>query len=663
MENLLKSEKFFFGIIIFLGLSYYFFVRNNIGYTLIIMFVSLISLYSHAKMVAVAEHQEESFPKSFALVGYIWQGLFSFLIVFLSVDSGWGAVGSVLSLMGLLMGYAGIVKLFGYDIPFINNFDTSSITSYLNPSQIIRGFKWSNFNDLKQILNQGIYIDNFQVIEKPERIKNKEILNVDLKIEALNFTKTILAVGKAGSGKTEFFMNISAQNDNFNHFKRELYHDVKGDFVEKLYQKETDFILNPYDNRGLVWDIWEDMRSNEALVVSFIQNLIVSQVKESDFWTTSASKLLSDSIMRVHFTFGAKLTSAEKWEKLLNLLDEYKSSIENDKTKQSIWQTLELGLEYINLLAFQTKKANKKDLFSIYNWCSTENSRLFLLNNASYSKKLNPYFTGFLACVIEVLLSKPDTKTDLTLLLLDEYLSLKLDESVRLKLMTQIRSKGGCCVLGVQYLDANDKKQKQLIGSSTFAKVLFNVADDETVQSFVNAYGSVEWEKEKVSTSNSKSGGNSMMNKSSSTSTTYSTEDKSTHFITHEMIKGLSNFRHITFIDELGIYYVGYTKQANLIKLNSHFDKRDLQEFYEWLYSRVEHNPVESSSSNDEILKVDEIDDTAKILAKDFTEKLAIYTDLRECINNNDTEQMQKVIAKYGLENVDIDKFIDDFES
>lgn len=637
---------------------YYFGIRNNIGISIFLFILLALHYFSVHFFIHKANFKNNKFPTGFMIISYSITTLFVFSTIYTGFSSGWGLIGGFWLVGGFFV-YGFILKAWGMNDIFVMNYDDRTITSYLNPMSIIRGFKWTSFEDLQSKLKEGIYIDNFQIIENIDKFKTEklaEISKIDLKILALNFTKTILAIGKAGSGKTEFFMNISSQNENFNHFKRELYHDVKGDFVEKLYQSETDFILNPYDSRGLVWDLWEDMKHNEALVVSFIQNLIVSQVKESDFWTTSASKLLSDSIMRVHFTFGNKLTSAEKWEKLLSLLDEYKSSIENDKTKQSIWQTLELGLEYINLLAYQTKMASKQNLFSIYNWCNADNSRLFLLNNASYSKKLNPYFTGFLACVIEVLLSKPDTKTDLTLLLLDEYLSLKLDENVRLKLMTQIRSKGGCCVLGVQYLDANDKKQKQLIGSSTFAKVLFNVADDETVETFVKAYGTVEWEKEKVSNSFSKS------RRESSSSESVSIEDKSTNFITHEMIKGLSNFRHITFIDELGIYYVGYTRQSNLIKMNSHFVKRDLQDFYGWLYNR-EHTPVESSSSNDEILEVEQIDDTAKLLAKDFTERLTIYTDLRECINNNDTEQMQKIISKYGLENVDIDKFIDDFES
>ena len=550
-----------------------------------------------------------------------------------------------------------VARVFGMVESSLKNYDDNSITSFLNPLKIVRGFKWSNFNEIKTDLNEGVYIDNFQLVENGERFgkeKRFEIENIDLKIKALDFTKTILAIGKAGSGKTEFFLNLVSQNQDFSNFKRELYHDVKGDFVQKLFQKETDYILNPFDSRGLVWDMWKDMQHNEALVVSFIQNLLVSQVKESDFWTTSASKLLSDSIMRVHFTFGAKLTSAEKWDKLLEVLEDYKNNIQDDKTKQSVWQTLELGLEYVNLLAFQTKKAKK--LFSIYEWCNEQNTRLFLLNNASYSKKLNPYFTGFLACVIEVLLSKGDTKIDLTLLLLDEYLSLKLDETVRLKLMTQIRSKGGCCVLGVQYLDANDKKQKQLIGSSTFAKILFNVADDETVDTFVRAYGTVEWEKKKTSTSTTRGA----KKDSNSTSTSTSIEDKNQNFITHEIIKSLSSFRHITFIDEKSIYYVGYTKQANLLSLNYHFEKRDMGDFYEWLYNRDNKG---NTNINNEVLEIENIDETQKYLIKPFEERLAIYTDLKECIESNDTVLMNKVIKKWKLENVDVEKFIDDFEA
>src|SRR5690606_5630895 len=124
-----------------------------------------------------------------------------------------------------------------------------------------------------------------------------------------------------------------------------------------------------------------------------------------------------------------------------------------------------------------------------------------------------------------------------------------------------------------------------------------------------------------------------------------------------------SSFRHITFIDEKSIYYVGYTKQANLTALNSHFEKREMNDFYEWLYNK-ENSQIEAINEvKSEILEIENIDETAKLLAKDFTERLTIYTDLRECILNNDMENMEKIIAKYGLENVNIEKFIDDFES
>lgn len=551
------------------------------------------------------------------------------------------------------------------DSSFINNFATNDLTSFANPKKILRGFLWSNFYSLANTLRDGIYIDNFEVIDNTIKVGKKDIeaiKNTDLKIKTLDFTKTMLAIGKAGSGKTEFFLNIASQNRNFQHFKRELYHDVKGDFVQKLYSSKTDFILNLYDDRGLNWDLWEDMKHNENIINSFAQNLITSQVDKPDFWTSSAGALLTDTFRKVHFSY-KNLSSKQKWQKLIDLLEDYKENIYDDKTKQSIWQTLELGLNTIKMMAHDGIYSDKKP-FSLNKWANSYDSRLFLLNNASYSKALNPYFTGFLACLIEILLSKPDTKSDFTLMVLDEYLSLKLDEDVRLKMLTQIRSKGGCLILGVQFLDANDKKQKQLIGSSTYAKFLFNVSDDETVDTFVKAYGNVEFEKDKISTSSStskNSGGGNSNSSSSSSSTSRSTEDKNLPFLTPQIIKGLTNYKHLTLIDEKQLYYVGYTKKVDFTNNNEMFVKKSLEPFYEWVYN-VQHNQSKIENISDNIVnEVVEIDVTDELLKRPYAEQLEIYTALEsdELMTDDETDDF---LNRYNLHDVDLQRFVREFE-
>lgn len=555
-----------------------------------------------------------------------------------------------------------------------NTYDKNAVTSFLNPKEIIDGNKWTDFNTLLKELNGQVYVNNFRLIQDREKriSKNIETIeNVDLKFKLKDFTKTLLAIGKMGSGKTEFFLNLVNENKDFSKFKREIYHDVKGDFTSKLFRTEKDFILNLFDNRGLNWDFWKDISVNETIALSFCTNLIVAKSNEKDeekkdYWASKASELLTEIFMKIHFTYRDSKTSDEKWDLFFEMLSEYEKETLDNNTKKSVFESVNLAIEYLKLMAFDTK--TKDNPFSIYEWVNKRDTRLFLLNNADYSDKLSPYFSGFLSSLFQALLSKSDIKDDdldLSLILLDEYLSLSFSKDIRTKVLTQIRSKGGCLVLGVQFIDVKDVKHKQLMSSSTYAKFLFNVGDDETIKIFTQGYGNVEYEKTKISTSHNKNKGNVSLSgtigslggngsgnsaSSTSTSTSISVEDKKTQFLSPELIRGIKNYQHLTLIDEKQLYYMGYTKTADFKVVHEHFVKRDMSKFYEWYYN--------IDTSNQVIIKKD---DTDRLIEKDFAYKLEVYNELQRVKNSSDDE-IKAILDKYSLHKVDIDRFIEDFE-
>ena len=112
-------------------------------------------------------------------------------------------------------GYLGLIvlsmKILGMWKSNYNAFNLSEITSYLNPKTLLKGNKWTKFNDIKNELNGTVYIDNFRIVEDREKRIGKSTLEaekIDLKFKLKDFTKTLLAIGKMGSGKTEFFLNL-----------------------------------------------------------------------------------------------------------------------------------------------------------------------------------------------------------------------------------------------------------------------------------------------------------------------------------------------------------------------------------------------------------------------------------------------------------------------
>lgn len=537
--------------------------------------------------------------------------------------------------------------------------------SYLNYTDQELGFRWTPAQKIRESMSAGaLVIDRFRFfpevrgiyskflnLETPHgqnefKRMTKDAEGVEIRFEPLSFTKTILAVGGMGSGKTEYFNAILSQNKGFEHFRRTVIHDVKGDFVEKFYDPATDYIFNPYDGRGFSWDIWADMNEYEGLITSFIRNLIESSIKEPDFFSSSAARVLNEYFLQSHFeNIGA--VASVKWDMFFDLVEKYEAQGEDDKTKASIYATMELAIEHFKFMRWLSGTA--APTFTIREFLAGSGN-LYLLNNAAYSKKLNPLFTGFVALLIEVLLSRSDTKEDLTLLLLDEYLSLKFDDDTRLKLLTQIRSKGGCLVIGTQYIPKDDKKAQQLLDSSKYAMVLFRINDNETVKHIVDTFGKTQY----LSTrqSHTKSSGNR------SVTTTQDVQERS--FITTDMIQSMPPYHHITFIPESKTVYLGYTDLADLDKGNGNFVKRDLAGFYRSCYTKAPEAAPEVDA--DRAIDGDGIEysisATAAAMEKYEPEQLRdMYFEFVACEDVADLDELTK---HYALEEVSLEKLFEE---
>jgi hypothetical protein len=543
-------------------------------------------------------------------------------------------------------------------------------SSYYNYTDQQLGYSWTPISKIREsVTGKSLNIDRFRFFpeisqplqgdgsEKHQQRYDKATSGaeqVQTSFEPLDFTKTVLAVGGMGSGKTEFFNAILHQNARFDHFRRTVIHDVKGDFVEKFYNPATDFIFNPYDQRGFAWDIWEDMNEYEGLITSFIKNLIESGIKEADFFSSSAARLLNEFFLKAHFENRGRSHSV-KWAAFFDLIEDYEAQGEEDKTKSSIYATMELAIEHFKMMRWLQEQDAPP--FSIKDFLAGTGN-LYLLNNAAYSKKLNPLFTGFVALLIEVLLSRPDTKTDLTLLLLDEFLSLKFDEDTRLKLLTQIRSKGGCLLIGIQYIPKDDKKAQQLLDSSKYALIMFRVNDHETVKHMIETFGKVQYVAKRVTNSRAAKGGGSR-------SVSRSVEERP--FITTDMLQSMPPYHHLTFIPDQKIVYLGYTDLADLSKIGNNFEKRDLEGFYKALYEKKETTtmnetpePETNSDTGVDSEGVEySISATSAALEKypNIEQRIEIKDYLDAC---ESFEEYNQVIEHYGLDDVSIEAFIED---
>lgn len=486
--------------------------------------------------------------------------------------------------------------------------NTANAGSRLNPKKLLNGYLWSAPQQLKNFSTRPIntvYVDNFRYYPetKTELGIKEPVTNIEkettVKFSPLDFTKTILVLGGMGSGKTEFILSIANQRDQF---PRQFFHDAKGDFTQKLYDPSADFIFNPYDSRSVVYDLWTELEHNETLAVSFFKSILSAASKKDDFWSVRSGDIISDIALDVYDD--ETIPKNQKWLALANAIEDWlKDANSGDgATKKSLAETVEMVKDLCYLMAFREHNGAKR--FTIKEWLNTD-TRLFLLNNPAYAEKLTPLFTGFIAVLSSILLSKEDTKSDFTLMVLDEFFALKFDEVTRSNLLTQVRSKGGCLMIGAQYMPLKDKAEQQQIDSSRYAMILFQINDGETIKHVSSLFGSVEFMRTDVSVSEgtssqnrsgSMSGDGSGIGKmvgvlgamgggkqrSSSKNVSTSMRERKEDFLTPDLLASMPQYHHITYVPSEKLVYLGYTEQVHLPVKNDSFqsiDSRELRRF------------------------------------------------------------------------------------
>jgi hypothetical protein len=510
------------------------------------------------------------------------------------------------------------IEFFPNSASFKNREGQRSGYYWSSPEEI---FHFSNFEEKTIVLDKFAYsqavinelweksnLDEDEFIEKVKLIEQ-----IETKMMPIDLTQTMVYVGAMGSGKTVAIETILAQD----FYDRSIIHDFKGDYVEKFYEEGKDIIVSLYDERGQIWDIFEEMKSNPDISYSFVSNLMKEAVGgKTDFFLNSSIKVVSEAFIEANYNDDCK-TSVEKWNKLIEIVNSYKDSVADDKTKSSILLTLELGIETFKLINYRISNGAKT--FTLKEFYERKDGvKMFILNNQAYVKKLKPFNTGFLGATIDVLLGKPDNrkgeKYDYTFFLLDEWYNLKLSIESATSLLTGIRSKGGQILLGVQYLN-DDKEQKQLLDSSRYGMLIFRVADGTTVKRIIEMMGKVEYEEESKSKSLADFKGSIKAPPSPFTqayNVTTSTSIKSNNLLTEEIVQSMDEHHHITILPTKKIIYLGKTDYLNLPKKSENFELINMDDFYRNIHADIINKEKKSMIAKADVEKPKQLSDLSK---------------------------------------------------
>lgn len=496
------------------------------------------------------------------------------------------------------------------------------LTSFPQRQHQIHGYGWStgvelnkkfSRNEVLSKNSKAIYIDNFAVSERFTGISDKS--NVRVNFSPTHMTQTILVPGRMGAGKTTFFESLIRQN----WYNRAVINDVKGDLKAKYFQPE-DIIVSLMDERGMAFDIFSEMDNNDELAISFINNYTSAALGEKkDFWFNKAVQIVSGFVKKAYYE---KTNSSERYRYLIEMFKNYEDDSEDQATKSSLAQVMSLVTDVFVLLNYLINEAgvptfSVKEFFERKDGC-----RMFLARNSSgNSPTEKAFFTALVGVIDETLQMQPDIKPgisdreDYTFFLLDEYLSMDFAPETEFSLLTRARSKGGCIVIGLQYMDMDKKKSQQLQDSSRFAFVCFQMAEGDSIDRIVKMFGTVEYkeytESVSVSVSTQKGGGNGgggigslasaasgvLGQQSHSFSRSKNEAIHEKNFMRLEYVQSMDDYHHIMFIPSQGVVYLGLTDYEYVEESHEYFIKRDLSDFYKKLYGIQEVKNSDNSTA------------------------------------------------------------------
>jgi type IV conjugative transfer system coupling protein TraD len=264
-------------------------------------------------------------------------------------------------------------------------------------------------------------------------------------------TRHILISGGTGSGKTNCFHTLLPQIRRKG--QRAIIVDTSGEFVSKYFREGKDFLLNPFDKRGVQWQPWcecQDSFDYKTLAQSFIPS---SHNEEENFWRKSAQEVFS-SILEMK-SVERKISEVIKLLLYLPLPQLYKA-LQNTKAASFLDTTSERTSGSIRAVAASFLEClelfeDTETPFSIRDWVQkgTGDSWLFLSSTIGQRASVTPLISAWFSTAMRSLLQMEPNIDRRLWFIADELPSLNRLKDLETCLV-ESRKFGGCAMLALQ---------------------------------------------------------------------------------------------------------------------------------------------------------------------------------------------------------------------
>lgn len=352
------------------------------------------------------------------------------------------------------------------------------------------------------------------IAREAERIRDASdpgILWGDIRIPSVDARSHFCVVGAVGSGKTltlRMLMKDQLPLITKGSDRRALIYDAKQDMVsviESLNLSCPYIILNPFDERGVAWDLAADIQG-ATMARQFATTLVPEEEQGQRFFSDAVRELLTaviEILMKRRpndWTLRQVLLIMQSKLRLRELLKDeprFATTVENfldcgETTLTSIMATISTKLGPYEPIAAAWD--NSKHKFSIIKWLRAEGV-LILGNDERIRSTLDSINQIFVSLVSQHALTMSESNSRMTWCFFDEFREAgKL--SGLLSLVLRGRSKGCCVVLGFQDIQGvheiyGEKLGNELVGQCG-NKALLRIESDVTAEWASKAIGDQE---------------------------------------------------------------------------------------------------------------------------------------------------------------------------
>jgi len=378
--------------------------------------------------------------------------------------------------------------------------------------------------DEKNVIYTEIVKENRNLVER------KVVGYLTLDPELLKMHTFI--VGASGYGKStlikrimKYFLNkqyiLEQEKSPYRKLLKMIVHDTKGDMIKEFYNEKDWIILNPFDERGYGFNIFETLEINTD-IEKLCRALSPESEKGEPIWSNSTVDILTGIInlcmFRSEFTNQDILKyinmDYETLAKNFRTVEIKDGKMITDDKGKPVMKTIEgcssaythlsssqAGNLYSNFnsnMSFFKNLVSCKRELNIRKYLEEDTRNLILPNFDKLQASLSPIHSMFIEQITSIILDPnlPSHPERNIVFLLDEFASFKKIDAV-LRLLRLMRSAGASMFIGIQEfapLEVKYGKEVATFKQNTTTKIFLSTKDDETQKQVVSMIGEEERE-------------------------------------------------------------------------------------------------------------------------------------------------------------------------